>query len=43
MKPINTVEILLAGEPVGELVASRQGIYFAYHPKWVTQGFNLSP
>lgn len=27
MKPINTVEVLLAGEPVGELVASRQGIW----------------
>ncbi len=26
-----------------ELVASRQGIYFAYHPQWVAQGFNLSP
>ncbi|MDH4555725.1 type II toxin-antitoxin system HipA family toxin [Pseudomonas sp. BN417] len=43
MKSINTVEVLLAGIPVGELVASRQGIYFAYHPQWVTQGFNLSP
>jgi len=43
MKPINAVEVLLAGTPVGELVASRQGIYFAYHPQWVAQGFNLSP
>ena len=43
MKSINTIEVLLAGTPVGELVASRQGIYFAYHPQWVAQGFNLSP
>ncbi|MDT4820592.1 hypothetical protein FQZ97_537380 [compost metagenome] len=43
MKTINTVEVLLAGIPVGELVASRQGIYFAYHPQWLAQGFNLSP
>ncbi|KIN13227.1 type II toxin-antitoxin system HipA family toxin [Halomonas sp. KHS3] len=43
MKRINTVEVLLAGNPVGELVASRQGIYFAYHPHWVAEGFNLSP
>lgn len=43
MKSISTVEVLLAGTPVGELVASRQGIYFAYHPQWVAQGFNLSP
>ena len=35
--------MLLAGNPVGELVASRQGIYFAYHPQWVAEGFNLSP
>ena len=40
MKSINTVEVSLAGTPVGELVASRQGIYFAYHPQWVAQGFN---
>ncbi|MBR9905987.1 MAG: type II toxin-antitoxin system HipA family toxin [Gammaproteobacteria bacterium] len=43
MKRINSVEVLLAGSPVGELVASRQGIYFAYHPHWVAEGFNLSP
>lgn len=43
MKPINNVEVLLAGVPVGELIASRQGIYFAYHGKWLQQGFNLSP
>lgn len=43
MKRINTVEVLLAGAPVGELVASRQGIYFAYYSQWVAQGFNLSP
>lgn len=43
MKSISAVEVLLAGKPVGELVASRQGIYFAYHPQWVAQGFNLSP
>ncbi len=43
MKRINSVEVLLAGNPVGELVASRQGIYFAYHPQWVAEGFNLSP
>lgn len=43
MKRINSVEVSLAGTPVGELVASRQGIYFAYHPQWVAQGFNLSP
>ncbi|MBT2786021.1 MULTISPECIES: type II toxin-antitoxin system HipA family toxin [unclassified Halomonas] len=43
MKRINSVEVLLAGNPVGELVASRQGIYFAYHPHWVAEGFNLSP
>lgn len=41
MKSITTVEVLLAGTPVGELVGSRQGIYFAYHPQWVAQGFNL--
>lgn len=43
MKRFNTVEVLLAGNPVGELVASRQGIYFAYHPQWMAKGFNLSP
>lgn len=43
MKRINSVEVSLAGTPVGELIASRQGIYFAYHPQWVAQGFNLSP
>ena len=43
MKRINSVEVVLAGSPVGELVASRQGIYFAYYPKWVAEGFNLSP
>ncbi|MEH6641250.1 type II toxin-antitoxin system HipA family toxin [Vreelandella glaciei] len=43
MKRINTIEVLLAGNPVGELVASRQGIYFAYYPQWVAEGFNLSP
>ena len=43
MKRINSVEVSLAGTPVGELVASRQGIYFAYHSQWVAQGFNLSP
>lgn len=37
MKRINTVEVLLAGNPVGELVTSRQGIYFAYHPKWIAE------
>lgn len=43
MKRINTLEVLLDGVPVGEVVANRQGIYFAYYPQWVAQGFNLSP
>lgn len=43
MKRINTVEVLLADNRVGELVASRQGTYFAYDPQWVAEGFNLSP
>ena len=42
MKRINTVEVLLADNRVGELVASRQGTYFAYDPQWVAEGFNLS-
>lgn len=43
MKRINTLEVLLDGVPVGEVVANRQGIYLAYYPQWVAQGFNLSP
>ena len=43
MKRITGVEVLLDGKPVGELAASRQGIYFAYYSQWVAHGFNLSP
>lgn len=43
MKRIDSVKVELAGTTVGELVATRQGIYFAYSPEWVASGFNLSP
>lgn len=43
MKRIDTVKVELAGTTVGELVATRQGIYFAYTPEWIATGFNLSP
>src|SRR3989338_3978772 len=44
MKATTSVEVLLAGTRVGELVlAARRGLYFAYDEQWLAQGFNLSP
>ena len=44
MKNLSSVEVLLAGARVGELVcAPRRGTYFAYDEQWLATGFNLSP
>lgn len=44
MKTITSVEVLLAGARVGELVmAPRRGLFFAYDEQWLAHGFNLSP
>jgi serine/threonine-protein kinase HipA len=44
MKAITSVEVLLSGARVGELVAApRRGTYFAYDEQWLAAGFNLSP
>lgn len=44
MKNVISVEVLLAGSRVGELVSvPRRGTYFAYDEQWLATGFNLSP
>ena len=44
MKPVRSVEVGMAGQRVGELVAApRGGLYFAYDPQWLATGFALSP
>ena len=44
MKNVTSVEVLLAGTRVGELVSvSRRGTFFAYDEQWLATGFNLSP
>ena len=44
MKTITAIDVLLAGERVGELlIAPRRGLYFAYDEQWLATGFNLSP
>lgn len=44
MRSLSSVEVLLAGVRVGELIAvPRRGIYFAYDEHWLAGGFNLSP
>ncbi|MNF70186.1 putative DNA-binding transcriptional regulator [compost metagenome] len=44
MKAIVSVEVLLAGARVGELVSvPRRGTFFAYDEQWLATGFNLSP
>ncbi|MBB3105453.1 HipA N-terminal domain-containing protein [Azomonas macrocytogenes] len=41
---MGSVEVLLAGSRVGELVSvPRRGTYFAYDEQWLATGFNLSP
>ena len=44
MKNVASVEVLLAGTRVGELVSvPRRGTFFAYDEQWLATGFNLSP
>lgn len=44
MKTVTSVEVLLAGTRVGELVSvPRRGTFFAYDEQWLATGFNLSP
>lgn len=44
MKNVTSVEVLLAGTRVGELVSvPRRGTFFAYDEQWLATGFNLSP
>ena len=44
MKPLRSVDVGIAGQRVGELVAApRGGIYFAYGTQWLATGFALSP
>ena len=44
MKKVTSVEVLLAGTRVGELVSvPRRGTFFAYDEQWLATGFNLSP
>ena len=44
MKPLRSVDVGIAGQRVGELVAApRGGIYFAYDTQWLATGFALSP
>ncbi len=44
MKNVTSVEVLLSGVRVGELVSvPRRGTFFAYDEQWLATGFNLSP
>lgn len=44
MKNVTSVEVLLSGARVGELVSvPRRGTFFAYDEQWLATGFNLSP
>ncbi|MCJ8168327.1 type II toxin-antitoxin system HipA family toxin [Atopomonas sediminilitoris] len=44
MNNVASVEVLLAGTRVGELVSvPRRGTFFAYDEQWLATGFNLSP
>lgn len=44
MKPVVHLRVALAGRYVGELVmAPRRGLFFAYAPAWLADGFALSP
>ncbi|VXC77846.1 hypothetical protein PSEUDO9AZ_12103 [Pseudomonas sp. 9AZ] len=44
MNNVTSVEVLLAGTRVGELVCvPRRGTFFAYDEQWLATGFNLSP
>ena len=44
MKPVRSLEVRIGDQRVGELVtAPRGGIYFAYDPHWLANGFPLSP
>lgn len=44
MNNVTSVEVLLAGTRVGELVfVSRRGTFFAYDEQWLATDFNLSP
>lgn len=44
MKNVASVEVLLSGVRVGELVSvPRRGTFFAYDERWLATGFNLSP
>lgn len=44
MTPTQSVEVGIAGQRMGELLAApRGGLYFAYDRDWLTSGFALSP
>ena len=44
MNPVRSVEVSMAGQRVGDLVAAPRGdLYFAYDPQWLATGFALSP
>jgi serine/threonine-protein kinase HipA len=44
MKNVASIEVLLAGTRVGELVSvPRRGTFFAYDEQWLATGFNRSP
>jgi serine/threonine-protein kinase HipA len=44
MNNVTSIEVLLAGTRVGELVSvPRRGTFFAYDEQWLASGFNLSP
>src|SRR5690606_6305124 len=44
MTPVDHLHVSLAGRQVGELLrVPRRGVFFAYAPAWLADGFALSP